>query len=541
MTQHFLTSSLLFAFVLVPCVLRAEDEGQGDLDKAIELKVIARKFTDWGKVIDLCDSALKKGLDEENEKFARRLLSSTLYEYASRLSTPIFDKKPARPQWLELRRQALSKLERAVQIDKQFGDAFYLLARLQALPDGDRRKALAAVGEAVRLAGDDKRRLSSALFLRSSMATTDDSKLADLNQAIIINPLNHEALTARGLYHMKKDQYEKAIEDFARVAKTDEKNLVIHHALAEAYTNLEKYDEALEHLKKAAELNPGSPLNHTLRARLLVLKGEPKKAIKDLDKALKAQPRNVGALLMRARLHQTVGNLEEAKKDIDQVLILQPGSVRGIMLRSLIAASDGKFGAAVADMERLLRASPTNVPWRLQLAAFLAADQRPSRAIKVLSTVLKDEPGNASAHRSRGDALLSIGKQTEALADYETVLKAEPGHTGVLNNLAWVLATSPDDKIRDAKRSIELGKRACELTEYKRAHILSTLAAGYAESGDFETAIKWSNKAVELGEGEVVEQLKQELESYKGKKPWRELQKIKEKPEPKTGGGDFEL
>ena len=134
MTRHFLTSSLLIAFVLVPGALRAEDEGQGDLDKATKLKVIAEKFIDWGKVIDLCDSALKKGLDEENEKFARRLLSSTLSEYASRLSSPIFDKKPVSRQWPELRKQALPKLERAVQIDKQFGDAFYLLARLQALP-----------------------------------------------------------------------------------------------------------------------------------------------------------------------------------------------------------------------------------------------------------------------------------------------------------------------------------------------------------------------------------------------------------------------
>ena len=104
----------------------------------------------------------------------------------------------------------------------------------------------------------------------------------------------------------------------------------------------------------------------------------------------------------------------------------------------------------------------------------------------------------------------------------------------MLNNLAWVLATSPDDKVRNAKRSIELGLKACELTKYQKAHILSTLAAGYAESGDWDTAIKWSAKANEVGskEQEVDDQLKKELESYKEKKPWREKQEIEENTAP---------
>jgi hypothetical protein len=69
------------------------------------------------------------------------------------------------------------------------------------------------------------------------------------------------------------------------------------------------------------------------------------------------------------------------------------------------------------------------------------------------------------------------------------------------------------------------------MTDYKEAHILSTLASGYAEIGDFETAIKWSTKAVELGEGEMKDQLQQELESYQQSKPWREKQDTKEKPD----------
>jgi len=63
---------------------------------------------------------------------------------------------------------------------------------------------------------------------------------------------------------------------------------------------------------------------------------------------------------------------------------------------------------------------------------------------------------------------------------------------------------------------------------------LSTLAAGYAEKGDFETAKKWSAKAVELGakDQDVDDQLKKELESYKEQKPWREKQEVEENTKP---------
>ena len=68
---------------------------------------------------------------------------------------------------------------------------------------------------------------------------------------------------------------------------------------------------------------------------------------------------------------------------------------------------------------------------------------------------------------------------------------------------------------------------------------MSTLAAGYAETGQWDEAIKWSKKAVETGEGSVKEQLEKELASYQEKKPWRERQDIEaEKEEGDADAGD---
>ena len=77
-----------------------------------------------------------------------------------------------------------------------------------------------------------------------------------------------------------------------------------------------------------------------------------------------------------------------------------------------------------------------------------------------------------------------------------------------------------------------MAEKACELTEYKAAHILSTLAAGYAETGDFDQAIKWSTEAVKLGgDDEIDDQLQQELASYEENKPWREQQEQEDRVE----------
>jgi len=528
-------------FVCAGTARAADDPGQEDLDKAIELKITAKSLRDYESVVKLCEGALKKGLNEGNEKFCKQLLTSTLYEIASRICQPIFETKTADQRWPLFRREALPLLEKIIHHDPFFDEAYYLIARLHSLPGGDKKRALSAIGKAVKLAGDDKKKLSRSLILRGQLSEDDDRKLGDYNQAVKIDPRNKDALRTRGLYLLGKGKTEEAVKDLAKLVEVDEGNAVAYHALAEAYTNLEQHDKAIEALKEAEKIDPDSALTFTLRARLHALNEDTESALADLERSLELQPRNAAALIMRARILMAEDKLKEAKNDIDKALVIQPKLVQGMLLRAMIAGAEGNFADAASELEKLLRGQPNNLAWKLQLAAYYQADKRPRKAIELLGEILADDPQNLLALRARGDALLSVGRHAEAVKDYNAALKIDPKHSGVLNNLAWVLATSPRDKVRNGKRSIELGKKACEVTEYKQPHILSTLASGYAETGDFETAIKWSKKAVELAEGDMVEQLKEELESYKKGKPWRELQEVKEKAGPARGGGSFEL
>ncbi|HEX3600640.1 MAG TPA: protein kinase [Lacipirellulaceae bacterium] len=95
-----------------------------------------------------------------------------------------------------------------------------------------------------------------------------------------------------------------------------------------------------------------------------------------------------------------------------------------------------------------------------------------------------------------------------------------------LNKLAWFLATSPIDAVRDGKRAVALARKACELTQYKIATVTDTLSAAYAEDGDFDAARKWSESSLELCSDSSAYQRDEFLKAladYKAKRPRRDL------------------
>jgi Flp pilus assembly protein TadD len=214
------------------------------------------------------------------------------------------------------------------------------------------------------------------------------------------------------------------------------------------------------------------------------------------------------------------------------VLTKHPDHPAAIELRGLIAAERNDYPAAIRDFRKLVAQKPDDAVLVGQLGMLYLAAKQPRQAIKRFSRSIELDDKNFASWRGRSDAEISIGDHKAARVDLEKALELEPDDSGVLNNLAWLLATSPDEAIRDGKRAIDLAKKACEGTTWKQPHIISTLAAGYAETGDFAEARKYSKQAVE-SEGsspEVKTQLQGELASYESEKPWRERQEQEDQP-----------
>jgi tetratricopeptide (TPR) repeat protein len=90
--------------------------------------------------------------------------------------------------------------------------------------------------------------------------------------------------------------------------------------------------------------------------------------------------------------------------------------------------------------------------------------------------------------------------------------------------IAWILATNADPKVRDGKRAIELATKSCELSGWKDGNPIDTLAAAYAEAGDFQHAIEFENRAIALMQDDEdwIEDARSRLKLYEEHQAYRD-------------------
>jgi len=515
-------------------VAAAESPGQNDLDAAVDAKLSAQSIDDFANVLDLCKRAIKKGLAADQQQFAEDLYTDTLMYRAGRIVQAIYEVETPDPQWPRLRSFAMRDLNEVVGRDPKLGDAQLMIAQLESLPGGNRERARAAAEKAIELLPDDKLQTAQAHIVLGNTADAEsrEERRLHYDKAVELAPRDKDIRRTRGLFHLLTDEFEKARADLEAAIDADPEDASLQEALGLSLMMDDKLEAAEAVFDRAIKLAPDSAGALLQRARVKAMRGDRPEAIADLDKAIRIAPDEVVPLVLRARIHQQAGDSERAAADLERVLAKHPDHPAAIELRGLIAAERNDYPAAIRDFRKLVAQKPDDAVIIGQLGMLYLAAKQPRQAIRRFTRSIELDDTNFASWRGRSDAEISIGDHTAALADLEKALEIRPDDSGVLNNLAWLLATSPDEAIRDGKRAIELARKACEETTWKQAHIISTLAAGFAEAGDFAEARKYSKQAVE-SEGsspEVKTQLEGEMASYESEKPWRERQEQEDQP-----------
>jgi len=122
-------------------------------------------------------------------------------------------------------------------------------------------------------------------------------------------------------------------------------------------------------------------------------------------------------------------------------------------------------------------------------------------------------------HYTRATIFEARLEYREAIADLKFVLKANPRHLQSLNHLAWIQATAKDKQFRDGEQAVRNALEAVELSEGKDVMILDTLAAAYAENGQFDKAEQTQLDAIKfldlLRDDEQIQEFEKPLESYR--------------------------
>ncbi len=146
------------------------------------------------------------------------------------------------------------------------------------------------------------------------------------------------------------------------------------------------------------------------------------------------------------------------------------------------------------------------------------------KALADFDEAIRLDPEFAGAYTGHGIAHAKLGDYAAAHADYEHAIQLNPQDHSAQNNLAWLLATCPDDNYRDGSRALVLANRACELTGFSNWYCVGTLAAANAEVGNFEEARTWARETLRLAPQEERAGCKQRLKLYKEGKPYRDVE-----------------
>ncbi len=521
-----------------------ENTAEELLNLATELKLSANNLIDLTKVVSLCNKAEKLGLDPENLEFAKQLRVSARLDRGLALAQIFMDPDLKIDQlpsdWRQLRNNVIGDLRAGLAENPDMPVANLALGRLYMLADrqDDAKKTLelAIDGED---AEDEAKVL--ALIFRASLENVATSAIPFIERALEIDPDGNARLhSLYSEYLQQGGRTDEALKEIDRAIEIDPEKADYKKEKALLLASIDRNDEARALFEEAVK---GSESNLEVQ----VERGQFFASINDYDAALALYTSLIekydgpGLYFLRGVIYAQLKDYEKAFADVNQALRRDSSLLPAIRLKGIVFLEQGKYEDAVRVFEQL-KAKTKDDDGKLEATTQIAYAISKQGKYKRASTILKDElekkPDNPELLRSLADMELLFGHWDAAGKLYEKLLEIDPKDSGVLNNYSWLLSTCPDDRYRNAEKALEYGKLAAEETRYAAPHILSTLAAAYAENGDFESARAWSQKAVELGEKqkhESLDSLKKELESYQGNKPWREASEILQEVDDEPG------
>jgi protein O-mannosyl-transferase len=237
-----------------------------------------------------------------------------------------------------------------------------------------------------------------------------------------------------------------------------------------------------------------------------------------------------------AEAHYNLGNALLKKGDVDEAidhyqkaLQISPNSadVHNNFGNALIKKDS--VDKAIDHYQKALQINPTYAKAHLNLGSALLKKGSADEAITHFQKALQINPDYVNAHLNLGNALLKKGSVDEAITHYQKALQINPDNTEAQNNLAWVLATTVQAPLRNGRQAVELAQQANRLAGGENPIILRTLAAAYAEAGQYSDAQQSAQKAMAMartaGQSNLVEQLNDELKLYAAGLPFHQESK----------------
>ena len=211
-----------------------------------------------------------------------------------------------------------------------------------------------------------------------------------------------------------------------------------------------------------------------------------------------------------------------------KALAIDPNDARVQNGLGLSLYIQGDVQESFEHLRQAIRLNPQYVESRFNLGKFLVQQGHPGEALPELQQTLQVKPRFAPGEEALAMALQLLGNSAEALVHWRKALALEPKSITALSGAAWLLATAPDANTRNGAEAVTLAESANELASGENPEVLDTLAAAYAEYGDFVKARAFANRALDLAVAQkdkaMTAAIRGRIQLYTNSKPFRDNQ-----------------
>ncbi len=303
-------------------------------------------------------------------------------------------------------------------------------------------------------------------------------------------------------------------------------SVIAHHDLGRCYIDVGEFGKGLEEYQAALKLAPEDTYANFGYGSALVSAGRPGEATNYLAEVLRRDPNNAEAHGDMGLALIGLGDFDGAISQISEEVRLRPDLPAAYADLGKAYGAAGKSDEAIYNYETALKLEPDYWAARYYLGMEYLKLNKLDEAASNLEKAAEFAPATLTIHMQLARVYDRRQETAKSVSELRTALRLNPDLQEALNNLAWILATTPDGSIRNGAEAVKLAQHACELTAWQQTIFIGTLAAAYAEAGDFDRAVEMAQKACDSasahGEKELLQANQALLAQYKNRQPFRE-------------------
>jgi Flp pilus assembly protein TadD len=308
---------------------------------------------------------------------------------------------------------------------------------------------------------------------------------------------NEIAYTNRGAFRLANGRVAEAIPDFEAALNIRPSSANTLNNLGMALARSGRREEAIAHFQRALTTNPQHSSAYFNLGNTLVEAGRFDEAVASYRKQLETQPDNAAVYLNLGYAFRQMGRPDDAIAQYRRVLEIEPQHADAhYKLANCLVAKD-QLDDAIAHYNDAVNNAYGAAEVHDHLAFALFRKGRITEAIAHWEVVLALRPDDAAPRNNLAVALLKNSRAQEAIREWEKIIQSDRDNVEALLSVAWVLATWPEVPPRDGAKALNLAEEARRRRGDNSAVVLRTLAAAFAECGQFSQASLTAQRGIE--------------------------------------------